>query len=110
MSLYADYLKERSDDAILENDFGFVVYRFVEDGKAVYLVDIYIVPQYRKTGHGKGMAGLVAQLAKDVGCTSMIGTVKPSAKGSTISLKVLLAYGMHLERSGDDFIIMRKEI
>lgn len=110
MSLYADYLSERTNDEIIEYPDGFASFRYVEDGKTVYIVDIYTKPESRKTGFAKDLANEIAGIAKERGCTSMIGTVKPSAKGSTSSLKVLLAYGMRLDRSGDDFIIMRKEI
>ncbi len=110
MSLYADYIKERTTDEILETPDGFATYRYVEEGKTVYIIDLYTVPAARKSGCATLLGNAVAAIAKDRGCTSMIGTVVPSAKGSTISLKVLIAYGMHLETSGQDLIVMRKEI
>ena len=56
------------------------------------------------------MADEIAKIAKKEGCTKMLGSVVPSAKNSTISLKVLLAYGMTLQSSTNDFIIFEKEI
>lgn len=109
MSLYADYLKERTNDLILEDEGGFATYRYV-DAKTVYLIDIFVVPEDRKSGQGRHMADLIALEAKNKGCTEMLGTVIPSNKGSTTSLDVLRAYGMTLKSSAENLIIFRKDI
>ncbi len=110
MSLYAEYLKERTNDEIIEVDEGFATYRYIDNGTTVYIVDIYVRPECRKYGHAAALADLIAKTAKTNGCTSMIGTVMPSSNGSTDSLKVLLAYGMKLDKAIDNGIIMRKDI
>ena len=43
------------------------------------------------------MADAIVQDAKEQGANKLLGSVVPSAKGSTESLKVLIAYGMALE-------------
>jgi ribosomal protein S18 acetylase RimI-like enzyme len=106
--MYANYLRERTKDQILEDQGGFVTYRYLDDGKTVYIVDIYTLPEFRQKGHAAALADCVALEAKERGCTSMIGTVVPSTNGSTTSLKVLLAYGMTLDNAGPDYIIMRR--
>lgn len=110
MSLYASYLKERTTDEILETQEGFATYRYINDGKSVYIVDIYTVPDLRKTGYASALADIVVQRSKERGCTELIGTVVPSTKGATASLKVLLAYGMTLHNAGPDLVVFRKEI
>lgn len=110
MSLYAEYLRERTADEIIEVDEGFATYRYVENGTTVYIVDIYVKPEARKYGHASALADLIVGIAKKKGCTSLIGTVQPTAKGSTTSLKVLLGYGLRLESAANDVIIMRKDI
>ncbi len=110
MSLYADYLKERTQDQIFETKTGFATYRYLNDGKTVYIVDIYTVPESRKSGHASFLADLVADEARENGAIEMLGTVQPSAKGSSASLKVLLAYGFELQSASNDCIIMRKDI
>ncbi len=109
MSLYGEYIKERQGDDILEVDEGFATYRFV-DAETVYLVDIYVKPDARKYGHAAKLADTIASIAKQRGCKYMIGTVALGLKGSTDSLKVLLAYGMSLHQAQPSAIIMRKEI
>lgn len=109
MSLYAEYLRERTNDEIIETEKGFATYRYT-DPTTVYIVDIYVRPDFRRSGESSNLADSIVELAKIRGCTKLIGTVVPSAKGSTTSLKVLLGYGMSLESSGNDFIIMKKDI
>lgn len=110
MSLYKDYLTERTNDKIIESDAGFVTYRYINEGKSVYIIDIYIVPDARKKGSGSYLAQLVEEEALDMGCTEMIGTVCPSAKHSTTSLKVLLAYGFTLHSATENMIIFKRDL
>jgi len=109
-SLYAQYLRERSFDHIVETDKGFASYRYVKDGKSVYIVDIYVVPEARKEGVAAAMADTIVEEARKKGCTELLGSVCPSAKGSTTSLQVLLGYGMSLQSASNDFIVFSKEI
>lgn len=111
MSLYADYLREKTDDIIMEDEGrSFVTYRYLPDKTTVYIVDIYVSPDFRKTNVASTIADEVVRLAKINGCTKLLGSVVPSNKNSTQSLKVLLGYGMVLESSSNDFIVFRKEI
>lgn len=109
MSLYADYLKERLGDDIIELEWGFVTYRF-PDQHTVYIVDLYIEKKSRKQGLAQLLADQVCDLAKKRGCTRLIGSVVPSANGSTNSMRVLLDYGMIPDSSTNDFILFKKEI
>jgi GNAT superfamily N-acetyltransferase len=108
--MYAKYLTERTSDSILETHQGYATYRYLNDGKTVYIIDIYVLPDFRKLGVAATMADTIVDEAKVKGCTEVLGSVVPTAKGSTESLKVLLGYGMSLQSSAIDFIIFRKEI
>lgn len=110
MSFYADYIKERTNDLILECDHGFATYRYINDGKSVYIVDIFIIQAGRKSGAATALAEIICHEAKTKGCTEVLGTVVPSTKNSTASLKVLLGYGMELKSSGQDLIIFKKDL
>ena len=109
MSLYAEYLTERTNDQILEVENGFATYRFI-DNDTVYIVDIYVKPEVRKSKLASVMADEIAIIAKERGCTKMLGTCNPSTKGSTTSLKVLFSYGMELLSASNDLIVVQKEI
>jgi len=110
MSFYADYLMERTEDRIIETDIGFATYRFIPETKSVYIIDLYIHPDHRQKGKASALADSIVAIAKQRGCTELLGSVVPSNKGSTSSLKVLLGYGMRLKSSANDFIVFCKEI
>ncbi len=109
-SQYAKYLIERTSDRIIENEYGFATYRFVNDNKTVYIIDIYVEPAYRNQKKASELADKVVEIAKAAGCNQLIGTVVPSAKGSTASLKVLLGYQMTLNNAANDIVVFGKEI
>lgn len=110
MSLYADYLSEKTMDYIVETDKGFATYRYLEDGKTVYIIDLYVMPDFRKTHVASTIADSIVEEAIKMGCNRLLGSVVPSNKDSTTSVRVLLAYGMSLDYSSDNLIVFRKEI
>jgi GNAT superfamily N-acetyltransferase len=109
MSFYANYLREKTNDEILETDKGFATYRFLNE-KQVYIVDLYILPDFRQTKAASAIADHIVGVAKSRGCTELIGTVVPSTKNSTDSLRVLLGYGMKLDSSTNDLIVFKKDL
>lgn len=109
MSMYAKYLKERTDDSIIETACGFATYRFLNE-KQVYIIDLYIEPEFRQSHNASAIADQVCAIAKQRGCTELVGSVVPSTKGATTSLKVLLGYGMRLDSAAQDLILFKKDI
>lgn len=108
MSMFYNYTKERAVKDIVENDMGFAT--FVFNGAECYIEDIYVVPEHRCKGAASKLADIIASVAKDRGCKYLTGSVVPSAKGSTESLKVLLAYGFKLLKSEPNIIYFVKEL
>jgi GNAT superfamily N-acetyltransferase len=109
LSLFKQYILERTDRQIIETEYGFATYAFT-DHNTVYIEDIYVIPEYRKRGLASEFANEIAELAKNKGCTKMIGTVVPTTKTATDSLKTLLAYGMKIQSCSNNFIVMEKGI
>lgn len=109
MSMWANYLREKTEDLIRETDQGFATYRYIDD-KTVYIVDLYVKPDFRQTNVASEIADSIVSEAKHKGCNKLLGSVVPSNKNSTISLKVLLGYGMTLKSSTNDFIVFEKEL
>jgi hypothetical protein len=111
MSLYGDYILENRGDYIVENDKGFATYRYLNEGKSVYIVDIYVKPEHRSNHVASQLADEVAKTAKlTKQSIEMLGTVVPGANKSTESLQVLLNYGMKLQSIQGNMIVMSKEI
>lgn len=108
-SLYAQYVEEHTHGFIYENDHGFATYVF-PDEKTCYIKDIFVRPEFRKSGVASDISAFIEQIAKQRGCTRLWGSVTPSAKDATISLKVLLAYGFHVVSASQDFILFEKDL
>lgn len=108
MSLYAEYLHEKTDVKMLESPNAFATYVFTDRG--CWIKDIYVKPEFRKTSVASDLANMISEIAKSKGIKTLLGSVIPSNKNSTDSLKVLLAYGMTLESCGNDFILFKKEL
>lgn len=107
-SNFAQYIKERAGKSIVESEKGFATY-FYQD-EFVYIEDIFVNAEHRKSGVATEFADRIAEEAKNLGYAKMLGSVCPSANGSTASLKVLLAYGFKLFKSLDNVIYLSKEI
>lgn len=110
MSMWGDYIKEHRNDDIVENEQGFATYRYLNGGKAVYIIDIYVKPEFRKTYAASALADEVVRVAKANGCNELLGSVVPSVKTATASLKVLLSYGFELQSSTPELIVFKKDI
>lgn len=106
--MYAAYVREKTNDLILENDKGFATYTFLKN--ECWIKDIYVHPDFRKLNVASELANEIVEIAKKEGCSKLIGSVVPSTKNSTASLKVLLAYGFLLDSSGNDFVLFKKDI
>lgn len=109
MSLYGDYILEHRGDQIVEDEFGFATYRYLNDDN-VYIIDIYVVPEMRNTNRASAIADKVVEAARLKGCKKLLGTVVPDAHNSTASLRVLLGYGMTLQSIANGCIIFEKDI
>ncbi len=109
MSLFADYLAEFSDKNVIETPQGFATYTF-PDKETVYIEDIYVAPSFRKSKKASEMADQIVCIARERGCSKLLGSVIPTAKNSTASLKVLLGYGMVLHSSTTNFVLFKKDI
>lgn len=108
-SLYARYLKERTDDLILETQEGFCTYRYLNENQ-VYIIDLYVIPEFRQKWHATSMANVVCHEARTKGCKELIGTVVPSCKNTNASILTLLAYGMEVKSSSDNLIVFKKDL
>lgn len=112
LSLYGQYLAEITNDLIIEDEFGFATYRYLSETQ-VYIIDIYVRPEFRNKNMASKYADKVVAIAKAKypSMVSLIGTVNLSAnKNPTSSIKALLGYGMTLDSAANNAIFLRKEI
>ena len=111
MELYAEYVRERLDHEIIEDESGFIEFRINED-KTCFVQDIYVRPKYRKLGSGraKKLADQVRDLAKERGCNTLTANVDILTKGHNEALLFHLRYGMRVQRLCGSLIVTAKEI
>lgn len=108
MSLFAEYIKERRSQEIVERDWGFATYSFLEDG--AYIEDIYIIPAARLLGNASELAHEVEFKAKCLGLKYLYGSVSLNTKDATAGFKTLLAFGFKVTHAIDQMIYFKKEL
>ena len=107
-SNHALYIKEREGKEIVESEKGFATYYYLNDG--CYVQDIFVKNEFRKQNVAKEMLDEISNIAKSQGYNKLYGSVVPSTKGSTLSLKLSLEYGFQLDSSINNFIVLTKDI
>jgi hypothetical protein len=108
ISLYAQYVREREGREIIEYPEGFVTYSF--EGENCYIQDVFVTKDHRRKNICFDLGDRVSRIAKEKGCKALLGSVVPTAKGSTESLKMLIAYGFMIYSSTNNFILLKKEL
>lgn len=107
-SLFSLFKKEYANTEVLEVDNGFATFMLKDD--MVYLEDIFVRAEHRKSGLATILADNVVSLAKEQGCTVLIGSVNLKSSNPTRSMKVLLSYGMSPSHTAGDMIFFKKDI
>jgi GNAT superfamily N-acetyltransferase len=108
-SLYAQYLKERTSDEIIECDTGFITYRKIDE-KIMYVPDIFVLSEVRNHGIARNLLDKVSEYAKSIGCTQLIGTVLSNKIWTTLNLKMMFNYGFEVTSSTNEAIVLKKDI
>lgn len=112
MSLFAKYIKELKNFETIEDEFGFITYSFLEEGreKWCYIEELYVVPEKRKTGKVVELADAVSKIAIENGCTKLLGSIVPSYSNSHRRLEILMSYNFKIHSSQDNLIYLIKEL
>ena len=109
LSLYAQYLKERTPKGIIETEDGFATFEYVGED-IVYIVDIFVIPEKRQQRIAATLADKIVEEAVKAGKKYLMGSVDVTAKGADTSIKVLEAYGMKPYKAAEPMIFYTKEI
>lgn len=106
--MYAEYYKERQGFDTLETESGFCTYKIY--GDELYIKDIFILKQFRRSGEAFKIGELMTEIAKANDCKRLTGSVVPNLNGSTESMAGLIKFGFKLHSSAENFISLVKEI
>ena len=96
MSLYGEYIKERENKHIIENEYSFVTFEIKKP--YIYLGDMYIKPEYRGEKESHKLADKVAEVGKESGCTHMMTSICTIANNWGASERVIDLYGFKFFR------------
>lgn len=108
MNLYAEYIKEREGFELLSNEHGFISYRFI--GDIMFLSDIFVKKEFRRSGEGASLIEDVLFLAKDNGCKQIMAEVQIATFTCSESLKSALNYGFKVISSNGSTIVIGMEV
>ena len=110
-SLYAHYYEERRGGQVLEAPcIGFVAYRIIPEQSEVFLDEVFVMPEHRKSGAGSALLNEVAERARAQGVKLMGCSISPAARGSSEAMAAAIAYGFRLLSTGPSEIFLVKEI
>jgi hypothetical protein len=90
MNKYANYLKEREGLDYFEDDTGFITYCFYPEIQAVYLAEVYVIPEKRGTFAALRLFQKAVKIAKYNGYTKLLGSVDKSTNGYELSEKIMI--------------------
>lgn len=76
--MYSKYLKEIENKETITTKFGFATYQLFD--QAVYLVDIYILPEYRRNRLVGILEEAVIEIGKAYGCSTILGSISLNLK------------------------------
>lgn len=110
MSLFGEYVKERSNKSIIEDEYGFATYYAAFNNEYMYIEDLYVKPAFRKENRASIYADEIAEIARKKGIKKLLGSIDINTNNSTASMKVLLAYGFKLLDIKGQLIYLEKEI
>lgn len=107
-SLYAKYMKERQNAEILENESGFVVYKFLE--KECFINEMFVDTNKRSKGVGRALIYELEAIALEKGCDCISANIHLWDKGASNTLMAALSVGFEVSRSEQNILLIAKKI
>jgi hypothetical protein len=101
-------MKEKDNMECVECDDGFALY-IIKDN-IIYLSDIYVKPEKRRTRISYDLADKVVEIGKENNCTILLGSIDKELKTKERSKKVLTNYGYKYINEDESFYWYKKDI
>jgi len=109
MKLYKQYLKERENIELIEDDHGFATYRKLDNGD-YYIIDIYIEPEFRRSGLARELSKKIKDIAIEDKATKLIGSVCISTNNVTVSMAAVIGDGFKFTHANGNMLWFSKDI
>ena len=89
--MYGKYVKEREGLDEIKTDKGFIHYKMV--GESCIISDYFVLPEFRREGHGDFLGNMVFEICKDAGIKTVYCQSDEDANRHDISRAAILAFG-----------------
>jgi hypothetical protein len=107
-TVWAKYIKEREDLDILEDEFGFITYKF--NTHECFIQDMCVDTSKRSQSHGRGLIDQLVEIAKAHGCTYIGANIFLADKGAMNTLTASMRVGFKIAKANNDVLFIVKDI
>lgn len=107
-SLYGKYIQERQGAEILENDFGFIIYKLNID--ECFIIDMGVDFVFRKNGKGSELLATLEKVAALEGCKYISANIHISDPGHKNTVIAALLAGFKIIKAEVGILVIVKEI
>lgn len=107
-TMYAKYVKQRKNCEILENEYGFVVYK--NTGDECFIDEMFVDESARKNGKGRELINALEQIAKSNYKKVITGNIYLNDPNCNETLISALLVGFKVVRAEHGLILILKEI
>lgn len=107
-TLYAKYMRQRSDAKVLEDGSGFIVYKINQD--ECFIIDMYVDDNVQQTGRGKELINALSDLARFERCKYISANIHLTDKNANKTLISALHAGFKVVKAEVGILIILKEI
>lgn len=110
MSLYGDYIKERENFEIIEDNHWFATYQMTDDGTTLYIRDCFIEKGHRGQGVVEGIDNTLIEIAKVNGCKNILTQVALFDPHKDRNMRCFLRIGYRIISANSEVIYIGKEV
>lgn len=108
MSLYAQYVKEREGAVTVETSEGFYSYKV--DGDYIFIVDLYVVPEYRAKKVGSKFGREIEDITRELGKSTILCSASLESLNSSDAIAFIIMNGYEIINYTDTQVFFKKEI
>jgi len=107
-SFYAQYVEEREGAITIENDKGFISYKF--DGDYLFIVDLFIAKPYRRTKAGSQFGKQIEAIARLNGKIGIMCTAANNALNYKEAVQFIKSNGYKIISGTDEQTYFIKDL
>lgn len=111
--MYKAFIEERYNCKFIEFDnIGWISYTMSQE--TCYLQNMYILPEQRGKGYSQELGAAIENIARDNGCKNLYTTINldyvENGKGDRANMYAIMKFGFNLIKSGNNYLVFRKEL